>query len=61
MSKLRRNTGLQIAPDGVRDLAIGRTFPIRPLSQSRQAIIEAGGLIAYTRKRLLELTPSPQS
>jgi 3-isopropylmalate/(R)-2-methylmalate dehydratase small subunit len=30
----------------------GRRFPIEPLPKSRQAIIDAGGLIAYTRKRL---------
>lgn len=33
---------------------IGSKFSVVPLSCSRQAIIEAGGLIAYTRKRLLE-------
>ena len=32
---------------------IGRQFPITPLPKSRQAIIDAGGLIAFTRKRLL--------
>ncbi|RCK72312.1 MAG: 3-isopropylmalate dehydratase small subunit [Anaerolineae bacterium] len=32
----------------------GRRFAILPLPPARQAIIEAGGLIAYTRKRLLE-------
>ena len=31
----------------------GKSFPITPLPQSRQAIIDAGGLIAYTRQRLL--------
>ena len=36
--------------------ASGRSFPVEPLSSSRQAIIEAGGLIAYTRKRLLAQT-----
>jgi 3-isopropylmalate/(R)-2-methylmalate dehydratase small subunit len=34
----------------------GRSFPVVPLPKSRQAIIDAGGLIAYTRKRLLEKT-----
>jgi 3-isopropylmalate/(R)-2-methylmalate dehydratase small subunit len=33
----------------------GRSFPVTPLPASRQAIIDAGGLIPYTRKRLLEL------
>lgn len=31
----------------------GRRFAILPLPKSRQAIIDAGGLIAYTRSRLL--------
>lgn len=33
----------------------GKTFDIIPHHASRQAIIDAGGLIAYTRKRLMEL------
>lgn len=32
----------------------GRSFPILPLPKSRQAIIDAGGLIPYTRSRLLQ-------
>ena len=32
----------------------GKTFPIISLPKSRQAIIDAGGLIPFTRKRLLE-------
>jgi 3-isopropylmalate/(R)-2-methylmalate dehydratase small subunit len=32
----------------------GKKFPFTPLPKSRQAIIDAGGLISYTRKRLLE-------
>jgi 3-isopropylmalate/(R)-2-methylmalate dehydratase small subunit len=32
----------------------GKTFNIEPLPKARQAIIDAGGLIAYTKKRLLE-------
>ena len=31
----------------------GKRFPIEALPRSRQAIIDAGGLIAYTRKRFL--------
>jgi len=31
----------------------GKRFPIQPLPKARQAIIDAGGLIAYTRKRVL--------
>ena len=32
----------------------GETFGIVPLPSARMAIIQAGGLIAYTRKRLME-------
>ena len=32
----------------------GKAFAIEPLPQARQAIIDAGGLIAYTRKRVLQ-------
>ena len=32
----------------------GKSFPITPLPPARQAIIDAGGLIAYTRKRVLQ-------
>jgi 3-isopropylmalate/(R)-2-methylmalate dehydratase small subunit len=32
----------------------GKEFNIEPLPKSRQSIIDAGGLIAYTKKRLLE-------
>lgn len=32
----------------------GKKFNIIPLPKSRQAIVDAGGLIAYTRKKLIE-------
>jgi 3-isopropylmalate/(R)-2-methylmalate dehydratase small subunit len=32
----------------------GKTFQVMPLPPARQAIIDAGGLIAYTRKRLMQ-------
>ena len=32
----------------------GKRFPVQPMPKSRQAIIDAGGLIHYTRKRLQE-------
>ncbi len=35
--------------------ANGRVYPITPLPQSRQAIIDAGGLIPYTRARLVTM------
>jgi len=38
----------------VRDKTTGRSFPAVPLPKARQAIIDAGGLIAYTRTRVLQ-------
>jgi 3-isopropylmalate/(R)-2-methylmalate dehydratase small subunit len=46
---------LEVTLDAVRNLSTGKRFVIQRLPQSRQAIIEAGGLIVYTRQRLLEL------
>jgi 3-isopropylmalate/(R)-2-methylmalate dehydratase small subunit len=31
----------------------GARYPVEPLPRSRQAIVDAGGLIAYTRRRLM--------
>ena len=45
---------LEIAADKVVNETTGRTFATVPLPKARQAIIDAGGLIAYTRKRVLE-------
>jgi 3-isopropylmalate/(R)-2-methylmalate dehydratase small subunit len=36
------------------NLTTGRRFGVRPLPAARQAIMDAGGLIPYTRKRLVE-------
>ena len=44
---------LEIAPTRVRNVTTGGEFPIVPLPAARQAIIDAGGLIAYTRTRLV--------
>ena len=35
------------------NLTTGRRFGIKPLPPARQAVMEAGGLIAYTRSRLV--------
>jgi 3-isopropylmalate/(R)-2-methylmalate dehydratase small subunit len=35
----------------------GATYPIEQLPRARQAIVDAGGLIAYTKKRLLDRQP----
>ncbi|MEK6569918.1 MAG: 3-isopropylmalate dehydratase small subunit [Bacteroidota bacterium] len=44
---------LEITPDEVIDKTTGKRFRVEPLPKARQAIIDAGGLVAYTRKRLL--------
>ncbi|MEK6756213.1 MAG: 3-isopropylmalate dehydratase [Bacteroidota bacterium] len=45
---------LEITAEEVVNTTTGRKFRIEPLPKARQAIIDAGGLIAYARKRLLE-------
>jgi 3-isopropylmalate/(R)-2-methylmalate dehydratase small subunit len=44
---------LEIGADAVVNKNSGKSFPVIPLPASRQAIIDAGGLIAYTRARLV--------
>lgn len=44
---------LEIAPEKVINRTTGKSFAAIPLPKARQAIIDAGGLIPYTRKRLL--------
>jgi 3-isopropylmalate/(R)-2-methylmalate dehydratase small subunit len=45
---------LEIAGDRLVNRTTGKTFAVVPLPKARQAIVDAGGLIAYTRKRVLE-------
>jgi len=45
---------LEMTADGVVDRTTGRSFAVVPLPKARQAIVDAGGLIAYTRKRVME-------
>jgi 3-isopropylmalate/(R)-2-methylmalate dehydratase small subunit len=45
---------LEVAGSQVLNRTSGRSFAITPLPPARQAIIDAGGLIPYTRKKLLE-------
>jgi len=45
---------LEIGDDEVRNLSTGKSFAIEPLPEARQAIIDAGGLIPYARRLLLE-------
>ncbi|MCX6122821.1 MAG: 3-isopropylmalate dehydratase [Ignavibacteriales bacterium] len=44
---------VEITPTAVTNTTSGKSFPVIPLPKARQAIIEAGGLIPYTRKRVL--------
>lgn len=44
---------LEITATQVKNRTSGREFAIVPLPAARQAIIDAGGLIAYTRAKLL--------
>jgi 3-isopropylmalate/(R)-2-methylmalate dehydratase small subunit len=43
---------LEVSADTVVNRTTGKSYNVEQLPQSRQAIIDAGGLIAYTRKRL---------
>jgi len=45
---------LEVHADCVVNVTTGKSFVIVPLSQSRQELIDAGGLIAYTRKKVIE-------
>ncbi len=44
---------LIISSTKVTDQRSGKSFEIVPLPKARQAIIDAGGLIPYTRQRLM--------
>ncbi len=57
----REGDELEIRPDSVVNLTTGRTFPVEPLPPARQAIVDAGGLIPYARRKLLERAGSPGS
>lgn len=46
---------LEITGNEVKNKTTGKAFPIQPLPKARQSIVDAGGLIPYTRKRLLEI------
>jgi 3-isopropylmalate/(R)-2-methylmalate dehydratase small subunit len=45
---------LELAGDKVVNQTTGKSFAVVPLPKARQAIIDAGGLIAYTRRRVLD-------
>lgn len=44
---------LKLSEADIVNTSTGRAYAIVPLPQSRQVIIDAGGLIAYTRNRLM--------
>ena len=46
---------LKISTTQVVNQTIGKSFEIVPLPRAREAIIDAGGLIPYTRQRLLQM------
>ncbi len=48
---------LEVLAGKVVNRTTGREFATVPLPPARQAIIDAGGLIPYTRKKLLEQPP----
>jgi len=48
-----RDDELEISAGWVSNKTSGKSFAILPLPKSRQAIIDAGGLIPYTRQRVL--------
>lgn len=45
---------LEIMQTEIRNQTSGKKYSIIPLPNARKSIVEAGGLIAYTRKRILE-------
>ncbi len=45
---------LELTDNELINKTTGKKFKIEPLPKARQAIIDAGGLVAYTRKLLLE-------
>jgi 3-isopropylmalate/(R)-2-methylmalate dehydratase small subunit len=45
---------LAVGAADVVNVTTGKRYAVRPLPAARQAIIDAGGLITYTRRRLLE-------
>jgi len=48
------NDELEVGDEEVLNLTSGQSFAIEPLPKARQAIIDAGGLIPYTRRLLIE-------
>jgi 3-isopropylmalate/(R)-2-methylmalate dehydratase small subunit len=45
---------IEIRNDAVVNVTTGKSYPVEPLPPARQAIVDAGGLIPYIRKRVVE-------
>jgi 3-isopropylmalate/(R)-2-methylmalate dehydratase small subunit len=45
---------IEVTATEVKNKTKGKSFPITPLPKARQAIVDAGGLIPYTRKLLVQ-------
>ena len=52
---------VEITPEGVMNKSLDKVFDTIPLPASRTAVLEAGGLIPFTRQRLLERASSVDS
>jgi 3-isopropylmalate/(R)-2-methylmalate dehydratase small subunit len=52
---------LELGGERVVNRTTGAAFEVTPLPPSRQAIIDAGGLIPYTRARVLQAAGGPGS
>jgi 3-isopropylmalate/(R)-2-methylmalate dehydratase small subunit len=50
---------IEVRPGKVVNQTTGKEFSTVPLPPARQSIIDAGGLILFTRKRLLEMHAKP--
>lgn len=50
---------IEVTDTAVVNRTTGKSYPIEQLPRARQAIVDAGGLIPYTRKRLLERPARP--
>ena len=47
---------LEFKDGEVANVTTGKSYPVEPLPPARQAIVDAGGLIPYIRKRVVEET-----
>lgn len=52
--EVQKGDRLEITVDSVLDRTTGKRFAVQPLPPTKQAMMEAGGLIPYTRRRLME-------